>query len=137
MKQIHKTMVLPIIVIFIISIIAIVYSFIHYSRDKDFQIINVDNTMQMFPIKLDNTFEIISASIEDNLLVISLKNRKTSEVYLSSLSYDDLEDFVCNVQYYEYKGRNINYNCSTRENTVHSMIKEVGLQAIDMIREDD
>lgn len=102
---------------------------------NDIQTIKVDDTLQRFPIRLDNTYEIISASIEEDLLVISLKNRKTSEVYLSSLSYNELEDFVCNVQFYTYKGKNIHYNCSTKEKTVYSMIKEVGFQAVEMIKE--
>lgn len=131
----HNIKMILMIIMFIIfgNLIYLTYNNLKIQETK--QLIRVEDTIQKFPIKLDNTYEIVSASVEENLLVISLKNRKTSEIYLSSLPYNELEDFVCNVQYYTYKGKNIHYNCSTKENTVYSMIKEIGLQAIEMIKE--
>lgn len=102
---------------------------------SDVSTINVNGTLQKMPIKIDNNYEVIDAKLDQYEITISLLDKKSGEIYESTLPSEDLEDFVCNVQYYSYNGVNKRYDCSTEDKIVESMIREVGLQSVEIINE--
>lgn len=102
---------------------------------SDVSTINVNGTLQKMPIKIDNNYEVIDAKLDQYEITISLLDKKSGEIYESTLPSEDLEDFVCNVQYYSYKGSNKRYDCSSEDKIVESMITEVGLQSVEIIKE--
>lgn len=123
---------LTILVSFLLG--CVIYNVSKDTSLKD-NVIEVNGTKQVMPIEIDSDYEVVDAKLDEYEITISLLDKNSGEIYESTLPSEDLEDFVCNIQYYSYKGANKRYDCSTEDKIVESMIKEVGLQTIEVINE--
>ena len=132
----QKFGILVLISFFIGFVIYLVTSNIKTYHDKiEINTIMVNGTVQKMPIKIDENYEIIDAKLDEYEITVSLLDKNSGEIYESTLPSEELEDFVCNVQYYSYKGSNKRYDCSSEDKIIESMITEVGLQSVEIIKE--
>lgn len=96
----------------------------------------VNGVEQQFPKKLSNDFEIVSATLDENLITIYLRDKNDGSIIESSLPSGEIESLVCNLN--EYNGDKIVpvYDCTTEESLVDAMIMEVGKQTLEIIEKE-
>lgn len=102
-------------------------------NDKPTEIKSVNGVEQVFPKKLTKDFEIVEAHLDEYMITIYIRDKRTDEIYESTLPSEDLEELVCNIKYYDAKGSHQTYNCESEEKIVDSMIMELGKQTIELI----
>jgi len=102
-------------------------------NDKSTEIKSVNGVEQVFPKKLTKDFEIVEVHLDEYILTIYIRDKRTDEIYESALPSEDLEEFVCNIKYYDANGSHPTYDCENEEKIVNSMIIELGKQTVELI----
>lgn len=102
-------------------------------NDKPTEIKSVNGVEQVFPKKLTKDLEIVEAHLDEYILTIYIRDKRTDEIYESTSPSEDLEEFVCNIKYYVANGSQTTYDCENEEKIVDSMIMELGKQTVKLI----
>lgn len=117
-------------------LVAFLFGFVAYFvTTPTKEIKNVNGVEVQFPIKIDDTFKVINANLDEYEITVILKDMKTGEIYESTLLSDELEELVCNQTIYSAAGSMNKYDCSTETNIIKSMIMEIGEQSVELIKE--
>lgn len=97
----------------------------------------INGIEQEFPIQLDDRFEVINASLNEYEFTLLIKDTSNGDEYESMIPTLDFEEFVCDKTIMDSDGEHKEWDCSTEENTLTSMIKEFGNQTIELIKESE
>lgn len=89
---------------------------------------NVNGTTQSFPMVINDNWNVSAATLDEELLTITLK-RKNGEEYVSELDSESIEEIVCD--------KSSLYDCSSEDKIVESMIKKLAIDSIEMIEGSD
>lgn len=129
MKMMDKMNAFMFFVIISCLIGFIVYNTIKSETLNNTSIVEIAGTEQKLPLRLNKNYEVISAKMEDDNLIIVIKDRFTGSEYQSSFPYDELKRKICGGYVY----RKSYWNCSDDEKMIKSIILELGYKSLKLL----